>query len=214
VNLLSGDGKVLRFVTLQGTDEPFHPWIALRRSQKFQHLIRRKGTFAGGVAPISGAVAIPSWRGHEPCPREETVQGLSHPDRPLPHLLPEAARLEIEVRMENGDLILNAQSPIVASRPHRHFLARWWVNGEPYVPQSTPPVEDAELWKGMEIDSHKLRIKLDLDPVDLGARSGDRIALQLMYLDCGWEWIEGMESLTCNSQKRRALLSNRLDLAP
>lgn len=112
--------------------------------------------------------------------------------------------------VENLDF---AHSEIVISTPQRFWLARWWVNGKPVLvpqkisetfarqllhPDKPVPIEQATqdfLLESLMFDqsiSEKavtgsaLQFTLTPDWKTLGAKSGDRVSLQLLYCELAW----------------------------
>jgi hypothetical protein len=148
-----------------------------------------------------------------------------HASRELRALLPEAlpyvekARslaqdIETRTRLEgllrsaqNGTLNLQANAVeamvffpggLHASWPEDYFLVRWWVNGKPVI--LNPAGDRAAMDKiGAMRMAEQLRLRWKINWQQLGANSGDRIGVQLMYCPAGvrniQSDIEAMHSL-------------------
>lgn len=93
------------------------------------------------------------------------------------------------------------------------FLVRWWVNSQPYVPR---PLAAAEFRRsGDHLLSYGLRFHVDLDPARIGARSGDRVGVQLLYSASGWTPMgrpdDRLRGAALESAFDSSLLSNRVE---
>jgi hypothetical protein len=104
-------------------------------------------------------------------------------------------------------------SEIVISSPQRVWLARWWVNGKPVIvpqtisepfarqllhPDAPVPIEQAteeflleslmfdQFISGKAATGSALQFALKPDWKALGAKSGDRVGLQLLYCELAW----------------------------
>ena len=98
-------------------------------------------------------------------------------------------------------------------RPDRRFLARWWVNGKPFVPsQMAMQLMDEN---GRVTTGARLDLLLDFDPARFDARPGGRIGLQLLYCRAGWELATdekvGMLRADPSDEGPLFLLSNRIE---
>jgi RNA polymerase sigma factor (sigma-70 family) len=96
--------------------------------------------------------------------------------------------------------------------PDRHFLARWWINGTPFVPSRQ---ERCGLRaSGKVTTGNRLDLLLEFDPARFEAAPGDRIGLQLLYCRDGWEFAADEMSKMVNAildEGPRFLLSNRIE---
>ena len=76
------------------------------------------------------------------------------------------------------------------ARPDSRLVARWWVNGKPFMPRPGHAPE----FNGVEVShsGHRLEFRLNLDPAKLSAHSGDKVAVQLLL--CGaWGYAENAD---------------------
>lgn len=212
VEILSPDKKTLRSVLVEGTLEPFHPWMPFEGPPPMDLQLQRTPevkVIAGAVSNPSAGIAIPSWDGSIPYPSSETKKALSDPGLLLPSLLPRASRPAMKLDFKDSTLVLNASEELIGQRILRHFLSRWWINGEPYVPKQALR-HDSELGGGFSRTAKSFCLQLDFDPARIGARPGDRIGVQLLYLDQGWKFGDG-ESEVLDNCEGRALLSDRVE---
>jgi type 1 glutamine amidotransferase len=97
------------------------------------------------------------------------------------------------------------------------LLARWWVNGEPRIPNGRE--SQAIIQQGRKVLPPKPMLTVGFGlPVDLSdCTPGDRIGIQVMYSPGGWEYFDDVKRLELKRMTRRDLLpyaiSNRLELA-
>ncbi len=110
-----------------------------------------------------------------------------NPASPLPQVMPDKPDPDLQLSVENGLVTISSRDEVDSARPDWHLLARWWVNGKPFVPK----VGHAPIFGGGEVghSDKSIRFKLKLDPAKLGARSGDRVAVQLLLCDM-WCYLE------------------------
>ena len=106
-----------------------------------------------------------------------------------------------------------------------HFLARWWVNGIPFVPGLIQPkaLEWAGSGGGQMSNVKLMELSLFLDTEarrDLGVKPGDTVGLQLMYCPAGHQIVSAQlqkqESMaivqsTENMENFQPIVSNRVD---
>ena len=107
--------------------------------------------------------------------------------------------------------------------PCTRLLARWWVNDRPLVPQQTPWANRVVYFgHGPKGITHEASFPFSLDLRALRAEKGDKIGLQLLYCEDGWEWVacEGRWDWDTGERINRLLdwgssvlpmLSNRVD---
>jgi hypothetical protein len=165
------------------------------------------------VTNRAAGVALPRWEGGRFCSLAETRAGLARPELPLPRLLAAEPHPGFKLEAAAGALNLTSDREIVATDPDRRFLARWWVNGEPYVPESSTPEPERLLdGFGRLITAKRVRLHLDFDPARIGARQGDRVGIQLLYVDGGWELVDRHHlRLAAHGEDGLVLLSNRAE---
>jgi hypothetical protein len=190
-------GKILATAPVEGTREFFHPWMPWLKG-----LEHPEAPWEGIALPNVDTVG----------PAAFLKPGEARKGR-LPTLLPSEQKPTLTIEKEGKVVVIRAESAFTASRPDYHFLARWWVNGKPFVPKQTD-----RLWGfagyGRVSEGKELRVKVDFRPERLGAKPGDRIGLQLMHSEAEWAWCAG-SSLGKGGASRRhgesVRVSNRID---
>jgi len=210
--LTLGDDLVAE-TQVTATPERFHPWMPLEPTvADALEQDRDQYDAAGHVTNRAKGIAIPRFDGMVPL----IVRGGGPDARPrsaagerLPTLFPEAAGDGLTVTAKGTDLSIESKADILLARPDWHFLARWWVNGTPYIPKQLEAFADQN---GMVILGKKLLLRLDFIPERIGAKPGDDVELQLLYCRSGWELVASdMKMLTAHvdAEGPELLLSNR-----
>ena len=128
----------------------------------------------------------------------------------------ERLRLAAYLGHAGAQALLESDRPMGVSMAREHLLARWWVNGEPWMPGELAELEAfAHEGSGRYVENRRLQVDLDLDPTALGAESGDRIGLQLLHVPRGWshvgEGMEMMQAMLDHAEPPRTRMSNRID---
>src|SRR5882672_290249 len=178
VALFTDEGRLIAASTVRGTEEFFHPWLAWDGDPGWVN--------AGSITRVIDATALPAWR-DRPVYRSRREDLIAHQGDRLPHM-PESPDPGFHIRIEKDLLILVSDVDLWILRPYEYLLMRWWLNGKPYVPP-----ED----KGTGIMTHNgaydvlrnLDLRLLFKPADIGAKSGDRVDLQVLYCSDGWDWV-------------------------
>jgi hypothetical protein len=202
---VSDRGKALRSVTVKRTDEFTHPWLKLETSQTS---VRLPGsTFLGKLIPCAGSAATPLWLGSLPC--VDLDPSRVDAALPLPRLIPDDSRCQIELRYEANTLIVTSTNQFGFSE--RHFAARWWVNGMPHVPEAPESSSGRRRNFGLQSPVEQFRFNLHFASAPGNLRSGDRVSLQLLYSGQGWSLTDGGEEFFFFSENR-VLESNRIEL--
>ena len=186
--------KELAQATVVGTDESFHAWSPLSRPEVVQELQERDDDSDDYFAQLSAhpsTVALPSHSGFIPMawPTDDSSQAN---EQPLPKLNPETPASSLTLRGDANELVIESTVEMVVSRPDRHFLARWWVNGKPFFVSRA--VESRAEGSGLIAVGKRIRVGLDFDSTKFGAVKGDRIGLQLLHLPHGWQQVGTLES--------------------
>ncbi len=215
----SGPEKLVGEAMVTGVETPYHPWLTFMRGKEVDEL-----SSAGGDYDAVDHVAI---RGeHSAIPRLDGLTPVIHSsegpagkirrssDGRLPGLVPrEAGGLQVTVR--GTDLLIESREEIIVARADWHFLVRWWINGKPYRPTTTlKQFSDAN---GVVIKGKRLLLRLDFDPKALGAKPGDKVELQLLYCQGGWEFVmpdivQMMHAVDLHEAGPEMLLSQRVRL--
>ncbi len=112
--------------------------------------------------------------------------------------------------MKGKEIVIRADSEFTTSRPDYHFLARWWVNGKPFVPKQSDT-----LWEfsgyGRVSEEKELRLEFEFRPERLGAKPGDKIGLQLLHCESQWAWC-GLEKIGASrTHGENVRVSNRIE---
>jgi hypothetical protein len=170
VTVTDRQGKVLAKTPVEGTKDFFHPWMPW-----LQGLYQP-------VTPWEG-IALPNVDSLSPAFFEQENGRKGN----LPTFLPADEKPRLTIKIEEREIIIRADSEFTTSRPDYHFLARWWVNGKPFVSK-----QSERLWGfagyGRVSEDKELRLEFNFLPERLGAKPGDRIGLQLMHSEGQWAW--------------------------
>ena len=202
--------ELLAQAQITGTNAEFHPWSPFSRDYQ------RELDFDGEVAitPLSNSaegVALPV------LPRFTGLPITPETKLALPAIRrPEENKVVISLKGQNLTIKLDGKYQV--SHPEEVFLARWWVNGKPFISQ--PEMQQCELREspGKATEADGLRIKLELDYAKLGAKSGDKIALQILHCPEGWHYVDPevkyLEQLRIDA-KPQLCISNKIEfIAP
>jgi len=206
VTLLSGSREVAS-LTLESTEADAPPWMPFELGPALKELRLQDpddpADAHAGLSNPSAGIAVPASHGLHP------IAAPADLDRPLPHLLPEAPEEGFTLTRVGGRLRVASTKPFLVYRPDFHFLGRWWINGRPFIP---PPDRSYEAQNGIVIEGRVLSIDLEFLPARCGAKPGDRIGLQLLYGDDGWQFVQGGAELAApHGTTPRAWLTNRIE---
>jgi hypothetical protein len=199
VRVTDSKGKLLAEASIEGSKDYFHPWMPWLRGYE-----RPKTPWESGIAlptmpDISPLVFI------EPGKKKEGK---------LPTLLPSDEKPSLTIKMEGKEIVIRAETEFTDSRPDYHFLARWWVNGKPFVPKQTETFWGF-IGYGRESADKELRQGFEFFPERLGAKVGDTIGLQVMHAERGWEWCAGQicekQLGDCKAESEYVRVSNRIE---
>jgi WD40 repeat protein len=198
VTVTDRQGKVLARAQVMGTKDFFHPWMPWLQG------------LDEPVTPAEG-IALPSVDSLGPL--TFIGPGKAKQGR-LPTLLPSEQEPSLTIKLEGKEIVIRAKSEFTTSRPDYHFLARWWVNGKPFVPKQTD-----RLWEyagyGLVSEGKELRLGFTFLPERLGAKPGDKIGLQLMHSEGQWAWCAGTSLRKYGGTSRRngenVRVSNRIE---
>ena len=216
IRVLSLDDELVGQAVVTATPEAYHPWMPFELSHGAGlEKSDDRFEFVAHVRNRAKGIAIPRFEGMQPllfrsAGPERKVQRLV--GEKLPTLFPTdspSGRDDLTVRAAGTDLIVESRESLVLARPDWHFLVRWWVNGNPYIPEQLDSFEDAN---GLVITGKKLLLHLDFLPRRIGAKQGDEVEPQLLYCKSGWELVQPMEKLSaCHDMEGpELLLSNRV----
>lgn len=211
--------RCLARAEVRGTPELYHSWVlfeevhgAGRRPGEPEYTVRHGG---GGV--------LPCWPATRPIVVSGVVEGRKihrPPEERLPALVPTTPDPSLKLTAEQDVLTVRCKNGFGKGGPGERLLARWWVNGRPFIPKESAgdfSPKSAFLRTFSRVDwepaeHQEIRLRLDPDPGRLWANSGDRIGLQLLSCESGWQQAAGDRTLN-QGQERDAppLLSNRVE---
>jgi hypothetical protein len=226
-------GKAVASVTVTGVDdpaEPFHAWSPLLLVEDAEHervgteyQFRRvspaKATYLGtgiGLPNLDGSIGFHRGGWGDTIVLEDRPR-RAEPEAPfgcgpLPKLIPEQADPGLQLAIDSRKRLLlrvTPKGPITTFRPDQHFLTRWWVNGKPFFPTQEDPIRELAGGTSMHHDADVL-IWLKLFPHRLGAKSGDRVGLQLLYCPSGWVPVRNPQTVEKGGATGFPQLTNRV----
>lgn len=198
VTVTDRDGRPLAVAKVQGTKEVFHPWMPWLEG------------FVDPVTPWEG-IALPTINVLGPIAFVEPGQAKKGK---LPALLPSDEEPSLAIKLEGKEIVITTKSNFTTSRPDYHFLARWWVDGKPFVPKQTESLSSFNGY-GRVSEEKELRVNFKFRPERLGAKRGDKIGLQLMHAESEWSWCAGTSLGKGNGAMRKdgnyVRVSNRIE---
>lgn len=207
-------GRTIATAVVARCDLEAAPWLPLTLKSIGTTPAAKEGEAPTPTADMiltANAPAIPAWDPMEPLPFDKPVfvarrppaRGIERrparsPADPLPTLLPAAAKAmaggptavaaatSLRLRAEGTTLVLESDAAIPVTLPDATLLAGLEVNGRAFVPERG---RTFALSIGRKVEFGKsVRIRLEPDLAALGAKPGDRIAIQLLYCPNGWSW--------------------------
>lgn len=133
----------------------------------------------------------------------------------LPTLVPKEPSPGLRISISHSILTIRSDAGINIWGPGYLFLTRWWVNDKPFIAKQSPfsaRTRTGGVGTG-ETPTNTLQVRLQLDLKALGATKGDKIGLQLLHCDDGWEWVATGLSVIPKGWETDVLpeLSNRID---
>jgi hypothetical protein len=194
------DGKPLAAAVVTGTDRraaPYHPWTPLLlvapveyapiSADSFEERVVRPAV----VTKLDVGMALPViWSdvGLD-APRDDAAAKA-----PLPGIIPEGAR-QLRLTLDGKTLLLRMDlgKDQETWGPDWHLLARWWVNGKPCLPAPADELPPSRAGAEARPDGDLL-VQLRMDARKFGARSGDKVELQLLYCPNGWALVRNPQA--------------------
>lgn len=177
--------QTLGAAIVMGTSEPYHTWVPLSPGNPTEpELSRRENEYVAFLSSRHRGPALPAHDGMTPIAWQSDRGDRSEP---LPKLVPSEPSPALTLRKTNGDLIIQSTSDMIVSHTQCYFLARWWINGKPFLAETVARPMNLT---GMVITGRRLRVPLEFDAADIGAKSGDEIGLQLLHVPHGWQPID------------------------
>jgi hypothetical protein len=210
----TNDGEVVGTATLRGTedpDRPFHPWAPLLLLADAEHErigdeYKFRRTAPAVATNLDRGIALPHLMGDMGSPVDPRLDRV----KKLPALLPEIVG-GMKLSIDQRSLLIRVvpDERITTSRPDWHFLARWWVNGKPFLPRPILPIPRKDGAMVMYSDED-VAVRLKVDAKKLGARAGDRVDLQLLYCPSGWLPVENPQEGEKGGEHGFPVLTNRV----
>jgi len=215
VRAVTLEDKPLASGELEATDDAYHPWIPWdqvpatgKQAKPRKFIATNRGS----------GIALPYVMALRPIVYQGAVKGKKverEPSERLPRLVPNEPSPGLRVSVSHGIVTIKSDAGINIWGPGYLFLTRWWVNGKPFIADQLP-FSERHRTGGIgtsEAPTHSLQVRLQMDLKALGAKKGDKIGLQLLHCDDGWEWVEAGLSFIPKGWQTEVLpeLSNRVD---
>jgi hypothetical protein len=208
------DEPILATATIECTRDAFPPWMPWHQSDDELPIPRQAGFVAANRAD---GIALPTVMSVRAIVMAGTLDGktiATERSQPLPELIPRKPTPGFRISEANGLLTVRSEAQFETGDPAPSFLVRWWVNDKPFIPQQVP--EDRAFgYLALEGEQpvREVQWRLELDLAKLQAKNGDKVGLQLLHCDDGWEWANGGRSSIRKGWNRVVLpeLSNRIE---
>jgi len=183
VALFTDEGRRIAETTVRGTSEFFHPWLAWTGENELWD----GGPLKGSMNQLIEAMVLPTWRDTAVF-RDRRDSLIAHQDERLPTPLPERPDPGFQLRILKDRVILTSDVDLPIWRPDLHLLTRWWVNGNPFSPsRSEGGYRETSILSQRTLRNIDLRLLLQ--PAQIGAQSGDRVELQILFCGEGRTWL-------------------------
>jgi len=221
VGVLDPKGKVIATTAVKVGSRPYHPWTVMSRVPPGKRGQPGVNSQPDGETPVGAwvrpteAMALPCMIGVWPVASRDLSAGASAEGMKrelLPRLVPEEPDAGFRLSMANRTLTIQSDTDIWTPWSVDHLLARWWINGRPFVPKRSLRPKMGPLCRlRTQIRGRAVKADLVLRPGMLGARKGDRIGLQLLYSDGGWSEVATVHHVPLGGQMGAVTrLSNRI----
>jgi hypothetical protein len=142
------------------------------------------------------------------------------PKRRLPTFLPNRPDPGFKLSAANKWLTIEMDQPFGACGSGDLFLGRFWINGQPVVRKLSQPVHPETL-KDDDVRIELIhtgwhptkRLALHMGAVlkSLSARPGDRVTVQLLFCEAGWQELFGHPT---DAERRRSRRSAEVSIRP
>jgi len=182
LTISTADQRPLLRATIAGADDARPGWMMLGDAGI--------GGGPGRVVGLArGPAALPRWDGLLPAavvalaPVEaiaDTPEQAALRGQPLPRLLPERPDPGLVLAGDAKALTLSADPALTIlaiAEAHDQFLVRWWLDDQPLAPESLAEI----IRNGSSTISDQKRLTFVCDLRALGAQSGQRVGVQLLY---------------------------------
>lgn len=102
----------------------------------------------------------------------------------LEGLIRSALAATLHIQATSHEATLTFPGGLHASWPEDYYLARWWINDKPVMLEANRDIQELQKVGAMRM-GEQMRLRWKIDWNLLGAKSGDRVALQVMYCPAG-----------------------------
>lgn len=217
VRILSKDRMLIAQATIKLAEKPFHPWFSFMGTLQgdFQEAREQKKEDAwavGHLTPRFRGWALPRFDKMHPLILEKGTGKEPLPQLKIPAIDPGfVLTTEPGVGKRPRALLINSKEVFTVARPDWHFIARWWINGKPF--RGVQRVAQFADQNGVHLDGKKLRLIINSSLPGMGAKKGDKIAVQLLYLPQGWQFVleEALLQMLHADHGDRVHLSNQVE---
>jgi hypothetical protein len=188
LHLHDPDGKVVAAVDIQVKGKNTAAWLAFSRPDEL-----RERRLLRANEPVTERLGMShSFHASPICPGYATV--ATRPDRgreiPLTQELPRWRFDEPDPRLTlsaaQNLLCVESAFDMHLTYPRDHFLYRIWVNGKLYTPSRDSKYGAEKRGGDRVVLNKKLHIDWEFDAKIVGARKGDKVAVQMLYCPDGW----------------------------
>jgi hypothetical protein len=119
-----------------------------------------------------------------------------------------ATEPSLRLRLDGRTLVVTSESFLIVTDWGMNFVARWWVNGRPYIPDGPEGVSRHAPHSAVAPSEfgrmlNTIKVNFSCDPGVLHAKVGDKIGVQLLYCDDGWDWVSEEITWAPKSWRRR-----------
>lgn len=215
VRVLGKDRKLIARGTIAVAKKPFHPWFSFNGSSQhdLQEAERDDESWAVGyLTPRFRGWALPRFDKMRP---HILAQGTGK--EPLPQLRNPQVDPGFVLTTKPGlkkrprALLIQSKESFTVARPDWHFLARWWINGKPF--RGTQRIAQFADENGVHMEGKKLRLYIDDGLTGMRPKEGDKIAVQLLYLPQGWQFVleESLSQMLMAEHGESMHLSNKVE---
>lgn len=195
VRVFDDADRTLAATTVEGQGEPLHPWFEFESPRED---VQEQMRFVGQpieeyVTAVGETVVVPHWESYAPFVRPEKPTATTKADEPtrtpLPITFPAKVDKGFKLRLRGETFEIRFDETTALDDPQYHLIARWWVNDVPFAPdQGLRRIQHRHrerLARAIREGDRDLDLHVAFDPERFGARTGDRIGVQLLYCPGG-----------------------------
>jgi hypothetical protein len=132
----------------------------------------------------------------------------------LPAFWPIDEDPKMTIRLDGDKLVVSSDTEFETKHFALHTLARWWVNGKPFVPATNGPIWQFDL-AGILVHEKEIRFDFDFRADRLEAKLGDKIGMQVMYQESHWSYCVEPSLLEAHAESAdeagKVQMSNRIE---